>query len=136
MTRKRFYGIPCQTYEGDLKQLRCKVHLGDIVRIVDDFYVYTNPHDKVNKYFGVKNVPYPIKDKNKTKWLVAGMVRMCDVDPPCQSDIAFLLRNYKGEECVCSADAFCRLSSVNVLDRFPQWQEKRDKFVIPLIFRP
>ena len=133
---KKIYHIPCETIAGDLQQLRCKVHLGDIVRIVDDFYTFPCVDDRVNQYFGVKNISYPIKNKKTTKWMVVGMVRQYATCIPRQDDIVFLLRNCKGEECVCTADAFCKISSVNVLDRFPQWQEKRDKFIIPLIYLP
>jgi hypothetical protein len=138
-TKNKFYYIPCENSEGGHQKVKCKVHLGDIVRIIDDFYVYSSPTDFINKYFHVQPPRFPLKNKKTTKWMVVGMVRYVTnrhiflMYRPCQEDLAFLLRNYKGEECVCRANAFSKLSLMDILDKFPRWQEKRNKFVIPAV---
>ena len=111
----------------------CKVHLGDIVKIRDNWYVFSNKSAQENKYFNIKEPLQDLPNQKHTKWMVVGIATFSRYGSLGQGDLFFLLRNAQGQECVSLADGFSRVSNIDVLDMFPKWQEKRDNFIIPRV---
>ena len=125
--------------------IKLKLHIGDIVRLTDTYYLESPDNDPLTIHmFHALGVQDPKKceyirrgPQKDTKWKIVNMIAWyrCHLPPfsPDACCIKCLCRNVYGDEIVVGYNGLSRYSKINAIDYWPKLQDIRDNFNLQVV---